>query len=52
MKTWLEVLSNFDAAQIVEILRLYCQEIRNDPVIVQRIPFEQLPTFSLLSNTL
>ena len=38
VKTWLEVLSNFDAAQIVEMLRLYCQEIRNDPVIIQRIP--------------
>ena len=38
VKTWLEVLSNLDAAQIVEMLRLYCQEIRNDPIIIQRIP--------------
>ena len=38
VKTWLEVLSNFDAAPIVEMLRLYCQEIRNDPIIIQRIP--------------
>lgn len=42
VKTWLEVLSNFDAAQIVDMLRLYCQEIRNDPEIIQRMPVQAI----------
>jgi hypothetical protein len=42
VKTWLEVLSKFDAAQIIEMLRLYCQGIRNDPVIIQRIPVQAI----------
>jgi hypothetical protein len=42
VKTWLEVLSNFDAAQIIEMLRLYCHGIRNDPVIIQRIPVQAI----------
>ena len=42
VKTWLEVLSNFDATQIVEMLRLYCQGIRNDPAIIQRIPVQEI----------
>jgi hypothetical protein len=42
VKTWLAVLSNFDAARIVEILRLYCQEIRNSPGIIQKMPVEEI----------
>ena len=42
VKTWLAVLSNFDAARIVEILRLYCQEIRSSPGIIQKMPVEEI----------
>ena len=42
VKTWLAVLSNFDAVRIVEILRLYCQEIMNSPGIIQKVPVEEI----------
>ena len=32
-KTWMEVLSEFDASRIVLMLRLYCEEILKDSVI-------------------
>jgi hypothetical protein len=37
IKTWMMVLSSFNGAQIVEMLRIYCQELRKDPNIIQRI---------------
>lgn len=49
VKTWLAVLSNFDAVRIVEILRLYCQEIRNSSGIIRKMPVEEIiEIFSVL----
>ncbi len=51
-KTWLTVLSNLDSVRIVEILALYCQEIRTTPEIIQRIPVEGIvAAFCLLEYT-
>ena len=52
VKTWLMVLSNLDSVLIVEMIRLYCQEIRNSPEIIQKIPMEEIiKIFSVLEST-
>ena len=52
VKTWLMVLSNLDSVLIVEMFRLYCQEIRNSPEIIQKIPMEEIiKMFSVLEST-
>jgi hypothetical protein len=42
VKTWLSVLSNFDASHIVEMLRVYCRELMNSPGIIQRMPVKEI----------
>jgi hypothetical protein len=42
VKTWLSVLSNFDAYHIVEMLRVYCRELMNSPEIIQRMPVKEI----------
>jgi hypothetical protein len=37
IKTWMMVLSSFTGAQIVEMLRIYCQELKKNPDIIQRM---------------
>ncbi|MDF3032168.1 MAG: hypothetical protein K0R91_2 [Nitrososphaeraceae archaeon] len=37
IKTWMMVLSSFNGAQIVEMLRIYCQELKKNPDIIQRM---------------
>jgi hypothetical protein len=37
IRTWMMVLSSFNGAQIVEMLRIYCQELRKNPDIIQRM---------------
>jgi hypothetical protein len=37
VKTWMNVLSEFDNSQIVLMLRLYCEEILNHPKILNKL---------------
>lgn len=46
------VLSSFDGAHIVEMLRIYCQELGNDPTIIQRIQINMvIKTFNGMKDT-
>jgi hypothetical protein len=52
IKTWMVVLSSFDGAHIVEMLRIYCQELGNDPTIIQRIQIDMvIRTFNGMKDT-
>ena len=52
IKTWMVVLSSFDGANIVEMLRIYCQELGNDPTIIQRIQINMvIKTFNGMKDT-
>ena len=52
IKTWMVVLSGFDGARIVEMLRVYCQELGNDPTIIQRIQVNMvIKTFNGMKDT-
>ena len=40
--TWMNVLSEFDTPKIIEMLRLYCQEISRDEQILSRLNIDSL----------
>ena len=42
MKTWLEVLLEFQGSQITDMFRLYCEEILNHQPIVKNLDVESL----------
>jgi hypothetical protein len=41
-RTWMEVLSDLDSEQIVEILRIYCEEFKSDPEVIQKIHIDSI----------
>ena len=42
MKTWLEVLLEFQGSQITDIFRLYCEEILNNQPVIENLDIESL----------
>jgi len=42
VKTWMDVLSEFDPSTIVLILRLYCEEILKDPTTIEKLNLDCL----------
>jgi hypothetical protein len=51
VKSWLEVLSEFDGSKISILFRIYCEEIMRNPAVVTRINIDPLiKTFLLLTN--
>jgi hypothetical protein len=42
MKTWLEVLLEFQGSQITDIFRLYCEEILNNRPVADNLDVESL----------
>jgi len=41
-RTWMEVLSDVDSEQIVEIFRIYSDEIKNNPDLIGKIPIDTI----------
>lgn len=41
-KTWMEVISELDSAQIIEIFRIYCEEIVSHPEVIQKLPMDSI----------
>lgn len=51
VKSWLEVLSEFDGSKISILFRIYCEEIMRNPAVVTRINIDPLiKTFLLLTD--
>lgn len=42
MKTWMEVLSEFDGVRITNIIRIYCEEILMNPRAIENLNIESL----------
>jgi hypothetical protein len=42
VKTWLEILLEFQGSQITDIFRIYCEEILNNRLAIENLDFESL----------
>ena len=42
MKTWMEVLSEFDGVRITNMIRIYCEEILMNPRAIENLNMESL----------
>jgi hypothetical protein len=42
MKTWMEVLSEFDGVRITNMIRIYCEEILMNPRAIENLNIESL----------
>ena len=42
MKTWMEVLSEFDGVRITTMIRIYCEEILMNPRAIENLNIESL----------
>jgi hypothetical protein len=42
MKTWMEVLSEFDGVRITTMIRIYCEEILMNPRAIENLDIESL----------
>jgi hypothetical protein len=42
MKTWMEVLSEFDGVRITNMIRIYCEEILMNPGAIENLNMESL----------
>jgi hypothetical protein len=42
MKTWMEVLSEFDGVRITTMIRIYCEEILMNPRAIEKLNLESL----------
>src|SRR6185437_9621835 len=51
LKTWLEVLSEFDGLKITVMLRVYCEELLRNPQILEKLKIElMIDVFSSLPD--
>jgi hypothetical protein len=37
IKTWMKVLCSFDGNRVVEMLRIYCQKLKENPSVIQKL---------------
>jgi hypothetical protein len=42
VKTWLEILLEFQGSQITDIFRIYCEEISNNRLAIKNLDIESL----------
>jgi hypothetical protein len=42
MKTWMEILSEFDGVRITSMIRIYCEEILMNPRAIENLNMESL----------
>jgi hypothetical protein len=42
VKTWLEILLEFQGSQITDIFRIYCEEILNNRLAIENLDIESL----------
>jgi hypothetical protein len=42
MKTWMEILSEFDGVRITSMIRIYCEEILMNPKAIENLNIESL----------
>ena len=47
MKTWMEVLSEFDGARITTMIRIYCEEILMNPRAIENLNIEPQVNYQL-----
>jgi hypothetical protein len=51
VKTWLEVLSEFDAGRRMEMFEVYCKQVLANPKLVEKLDFQSLTnTFMSLGD--